>query len=228
MQSLYFLSNTAIGKTAYVKTKAYYNTFLNGLYSYDNANYNTQTTSKAFRSYYSDYAYGGSIENRVRLVVEVTEAVVKVWGGDRVGIRLSPVTPNIGNTPLDSQVMATYSYLIQQLNRFNLAYLHMVEGATGQSRDIPADVNFAELVDLFNGPYMANNLYTGEMAKAARADNQADLICFGRPFIANPDLVERLKNNWLVDYETQAGLYAVMVDNGGNTQVSVWDKNPAR
>ena len=62
VQSLYFLSNTAIGKTAYVKTKAYYNTFLNGLYSYDNANYNTQTTSKAFRSYYSDYAYGGSIE----------------------------------------------------------------------------------------------------------------------------------------------------------------------
>ena len=138
-------------------------------------------------------AYGGSIENRVRLVLEVTAAVVDVWGSDKVGIRLSPVTPNTGNTPLDSQVMQTYGYLIKQLNRFNLAYLHMVEGATGQSRDIPAEVNFTELVDLFDGPYMANNLYSGEMAKAARADNQADLICFGRPFIANPDLVERLK-----------------------------------
>lgn len=137
--------------------------------------------------------YGGSIENRARLVLEVTEAVVGVWGSDRVGIRLSPVTPNTGNTPLDSQVMQTYSYVIKQLNRFNLAYLHMVEGATGQSRDIPADVDFAALVALFDGPYMANNLYTREMAQQAREKQTADLICIGRPFIANPDLVERLK-----------------------------------
>ena len=137
--------------------------------------------------------YGGSIENRARLVLEVTEAVVTVWGSDRVGIRLSPVTPNTGNTPLDSQVMQTYSYTIKQLKRFNLAYLHMVEGATGQSRDIPTNVNFAELRALFDGPYMANNLYTAEMAKRAREQKTADLICFGRPFIANPDLVERLK-----------------------------------
>ncbi|WP_373806935.1 alkene reductase, partial [Delftia acidovorans] len=68
-------------------------------------------------------AYGGSIENRARLTLEVTDTVAKVWGADRVGIRLSPVTPNAGNTPLDSDVMALYGYLIPQLNRFGLAYL---------------------------------------------------------------------------------------------------------
>ena len=151
--------------------------------------------------------YGGSIENRARLVLEVTEAVLTVWDSNRVGIRLSPVTPNTGNTPLDSQVMQTYSYVIKQLNRFNLAYLHMVEGATGQSRDIPAEVNFAELRALFDGPYMANNLYTAEMAEKARQQQTADLICFGRPFIANPDLVERLKSGAELNRATLSCFY---------------------
>ena len=137
--------------------------------------------------------YGGSIENRTRLVLEVTEAVTEVWGGDRVGIRLSPVTPSAGNTPLDSNFMATYGYLITQLNRFDLAYLHFVEGSTRMSRDIPKDVNLQQLRALFNGVYMANNLYTRDLALEARKQDKADLICFGRPFMANPDLVERLK-----------------------------------
>lgn len=71
--------------------------------------------------------YGGSIENRARLTLEVTEEIVKIWGNERVGIRLSPVTPDAGNTPPDSNVMAMYGYLIQQLNKFDLAYLHFVE-----------------------------------------------------------------------------------------------------
>lgn len=137
--------------------------------------------------------YGGSIENRCRILLEVTEAVTGVWGSDRVGIRLSPVTPNTGNTPLDSNVMATYGYLIEQLDRFDLAYIHFVEGATGMSRDIPENVSLEQLRKLFKGPYIANNGYTPELALDARRGNKADLICFGRPFIANPDLVERLK-----------------------------------
>ena len=138
--------------------------------------------------------YGGSIENRTRLVLEVVNAVCAVWGGgSRVGIRLAPVTPHTGNTPLDSDVMATYGYLIRQLNEFNLAYLHCVEGATTLSRDVPAGISLEKLRGLFEGPYMANNLYTRELALAARRNESADLICFGRPFIANPDLVERLK-----------------------------------
>lgn len=137
--------------------------------------------------------YGGSIENRTRLVLEVVEAVTAIWGGNRVGIRLSPVTPSAGNTPMDSDVMATYGYLIERLNRFNLAYLHFVEGATRDSREIPAHVDLRKLRSLFKGPYMANNQYDAELAYQARRHDTADLVCFGRPFIANPDLVERLK-----------------------------------
>lgn len=137
--------------------------------------------------------YGGSIENRTRLVLEVVKAVTEVWGGPRVGIRLSPVTPSAGNTPMDSNVMATYGYLIDQLNQFNLAYLHFVEGATRDSREIPEHVDLQKLRASFNGPYIANNQYTPELAYQARRNDTADLICFGRPFIANPDLVERLK-----------------------------------
>ncbi|MDD1622951.1 MAG: alkene reductase [Methylococcaceae bacterium] len=138
--------------------------------------------------------YGGSIENRTRLVLEVTEAVTSVWGGgSRVGIRLSPVTPNTGNTPLDSDVMATYGYLVEKLNPFNLAYMHFVEGATGMSRDVPESVSLEQLRALYKGPYMANNGYTPELALEQRRNGKAELICFGRPFIANPDLVDRLK-----------------------------------
>lgn len=141
-------------------------------------------------------AYGGSIENRTKLVLDVVRAVTGEWdGGQRVGIRLSPVTPGAGNTPLDSNTMATYGYLIDKLNGFKLAYLHMVEGATGISRAIPAGVDIQALRAQFAGTYIANNLYTRELALAARCENQADLIAFGRPFIANPDLVERLKRN---------------------------------
>ncbi|MCQ8106006.1 alkene reductase [Methylomonas sp. SURF-2] len=137
--------------------------------------------------------YGGGIENRCRLTLEVTEAVTQIWGGDRVGIRLSPVTPSAGNTPLDSDVMSTYGYLIEQLNRFAPAYLHFIEGATRDSRDIPAPVDLQKLRGLFKGPYMANNKLTAELAYQARSNDRADLLCFGRPFIANPDLVQRLK-----------------------------------
>lgn len=139
-------------------------------------------------------AYGGSIENRTRLPLDVTEAVINAWGNSgQVGIRLSPITPTAGNTPLDSNVMATYGHLISQLNRFNLAYLHFVEGATRTSRDIPDGISLDTLRKAFKGSYMANNRYTPELAAEARRLGKADLICFGRPFIANPDLVNRLK-----------------------------------
>lgn len=132
--------------------------------------------------------YGGSIENRARLTLEVTEAVVKIWGNDRVGIRLSPVTPDAGNTPPDSNVMAMYGYLIQQLNKFNLAYMHFVEGATATSRVIPEGVDLDALRALFDGPFIGNNNYDLEMAIERRAAGLNDVVAFGRLFISNPDL----------------------------------------
>lgn len=137
--------------------------------------------------------YGGSIENRARLTLEVTEAIVQIWGNEHVGIRLSPVTPDAGNTPPDSNVMAMYGYVIQQLNRFELAYLHFVEGATATSREVPADVDMDALSAQFNGPFIGNNNYDLELAIERREQGRIDAVAFGRLFIANPDLVERLR-----------------------------------
>ncbi|MDU8630140.1 alkene reductase [Pseudomonas syringae group sp. 243L2] len=138
-------------------------------------------------------AYGGSIENRCRLTLQVTEEVVKIWGSDRVGIRLSPVTPDAGNTPPDSQVMDLYGYLIEQLNSLNLAYLHFVEGATATSRNVPEGVDMDALSGRFTGPFIGNNNYDLEMAVQRRAERKIDAVAFGRLFISNPDLVERLR-----------------------------------
>ncbi len=136
--------------------------------------------------------YGGSIENRTRIVVEVVEAVTKVWGGDKVGIRLSPLTKfaDIGN----SNPEPVYLSLIDQINPFGLSYIHVIEGDTGGDRHPPGAFDLQKLRRAFKGLYMANNNYDLELAIEARAKNLADLICFGRPFISNPDLVERLRS----------------------------------
>ncbi|HUX79037.1 MAG TPA: alkene reductase [Alphaproteobacteria bacterium] len=137
--------------------------------------------------------YGGSLENRARLLFEVVEAVKKVWGGDRMGVRLGPVSS--ANDIADSNPMKTFSYVVEQLNHLGIAYLHCIEGETGGPRTIPAGFSFLKLKNLFNGLYMANNGYDLDLALKARQENLADLICFGRLFIANPDLVYRLQIN---------------------------------
>lgn len=137
-------------------------------------------------------AYGGSTENRTRLVLEVVDAVVKVWGGNRVGIRLSPVSLQIGNTPLDSDIVTTYGYLIDKLNAFGLAYLHFVEGTTGTDRESPQNVDLDALRARFDGPFIGNNKYDLALAEQRRAAGKIDAVAFGRPFISNPDLVARL------------------------------------
>jgi N-ethylmaleimide reductase len=136
--------------------------------------------------------YGGSPENRARFLLEVTDAVVGVWGGDRVGVRLSPISPANDLGP-DSNPEATYSHAVSALNAFNLVYLHVVEGATQGPREVPNGFDLQVLRRLFKGLYIANNGYDLALALEARRRNLADLIAFGRPFIANPDLVERLK-----------------------------------
>jgi len=152
-------------------------------------------------------AYGGSIENRTRLTREVTEAVIAVWGSDRVGIRLSPATPNVGNTPLDSDPMATYGYLIEQLNPLKLAYLHFVEGATGGARDLPAHIDLDALRAQFDGAYIGNNGYDLDLAVKRRAQGLVDAVAFGRPFIGNPDLVERLQSGAELVQASHASYY---------------------
>ncbi len=137
-------------------------------------------------------AYGGSRENRGRLLLEVTEAVAGVCGGERVGIRLSPVSP-VNGADLDSDPAATYAYVVERLNTFGLAYIHIIEGATQGPRKVPGGFDLHILRRSFKGLYIANNGYDLELALEARRRNLADLISFGRLYIANPDLVERLR-----------------------------------
>jgi N-ethylmaleimide reductase len=136
-------------------------------------------------------AYGGSVANRIRLVDEVVRAVAGVVGPERVGIRLSPI--NTRNDLIDENPEPTFLALIDKLNEAGIAYVHVVEGITGGQREVPGAFDLQILRKRFKGLYMANNGYTRDLAETVLAAGKADLVCFGRPFIANPDLVERLR-----------------------------------
>jgi len=147
--------------------------------------------------------YGGSIENRTRLLLEVTQAVVNVAGADKVGVRISPLNPF--NDIADSNPQALFNHVAEALNPFNLAYLHVVEGGMGGSGLPPFD--FLELRKHFKGAYMANLGYTREKANAAIAEGRADVVAFGVPFIANPDLVERFRLDAPLNEADQSSFY---------------------
>lgn len=136
--------------------------------------------------------YGGSVENRARLLMEVTQAVVDVIGADKVGVRLSPSNPF--NDMQDSNAQALFDYVSQQLNQFNLAYLHVVEGGIPGGGDAKA-FDFVQMRQLFKGAYIANLGYDKARGEAAIASGFADCIAYGVPFIANPDLVKRYQTN---------------------------------
>ena len=142
--------------------------------------------------------YGGSIKNRARLLLEVTRAVADSVGGARTGIRLSPVTP--ANDAFDADPQPLFDYVVKQLAKLNLAYIHIIEGATGGARELPErPFNYAELKASYRaaggqGAWMVNNGYDQSMAEQAVKDG-ADLVAFGKPYIANPDLVARLRSH---------------------------------
>ncbi|MET3134941.1 N-ethylmaleimide reductase [Oxalobacteraceae bacterium GrIS 1.11] len=136
-------------------------------------------------------AYGGSLENRCRLLLDVTAVVCQVWGGQRVGVRISPISP--ANDMADSDPEALFTYAVEQLNRFELVYLHVIEGATGGPRQVANGFDVQILRRRFNGLYIGNNGYDRARALSARQEKLVDLVAFGRPFIANPDLVRRLR-----------------------------------
>jgi len=137
--------------------------------------------------------YGGSIENRTRLLIEVMRAVASEIGGDRTGLRLSPVTP-ANDAAQDSAPQALYEYAVAQLAPLNLAFIEVVEGQTAGARDF-APFDYAALRRRFNGAWIVNNGYQRQTALEVIATGAADLVSFGRPFISNPDLVRRLRDN---------------------------------
>ena len=143
-------------------------------------------------------AYGGSVANRSRFLLEVARAIVGEIGGGRTGIRLSPITPanDIGQ---DSDAQALFTHVVAGLAPLGLAYCHVVEGATGGPRDLSAQgvkpFDYAALRALFPGAWMVNNGYDRAMALATLASGEADLVAFGKAFIANPDLGRRLRED---------------------------------
>jgi N-ethylmaleimide reductase len=137
--------------------------------------------------------YGGSIANRLRFLQEVTEAVVAAWSANRVGVRLSPTNPF--NDMKDSSSVATFSAAAELLNRYGLAYLHVLEALPGHFLAGEGEFVTPHLRQIFDGPLMVNGGYGRETGAEAIAQGEADLIAYGVPFIANPDLPERFRHN---------------------------------
>ncbi|MFZ0559893.1 MAG: alkene reductase [Methylovirgula sp.] len=149
-------------------------------------------------------AYGGSVENRARFALEVTDAILRVWDHRRVGIRLAPVTP--ANDISDSDPAKIFFYLVDKLSARGLAFIDVIEGATGGPRDF-APFDYVALRKAFAGAYIANNGYTRELAIEALAEKRADFVAFGKLFISNPDLVERFRLNAPLNPYDQATFY---------------------
>jgi len=154
--------------------------------------------------------YGGSIPNRARLLLEVMRAVVEEIGGDRVGVRLSPVTP--ANDIRDDNPQPLFDHVVRELAGLGLAYMHVVEGATGGPREVEGrPFDYQALRRAWReagakGAWMVNNGYDRRLAEQS-LEQGADLVAFGRPFISNPDLVERLRTNAPLQEIDKATLY---------------------
>ncbi|HEY8036755.1 MAG TPA: alkene reductase [Methylobacter sp.] len=146
--------------------------------------------------------YGGSIANRMRLLIEVVEKLIVVWGAHRVGVRVSP--ENSFNDIKDSQPQQTFNAIAKKLSNYPLAYLHVLEGdmMTGERH-----VDYVALRNCFAGFYMTNNGYDLERGNNAIEQDHADMVAYGKLFIANPDLPERFAKNLPLNTPGQATFY---------------------
>jgi N-ethylmaleimide reductase len=154
--------------------------------------------------------YGGSIDNRARLLLEIVEAAIAVWGANRVGVRLSPY--GIANGSGEAEPMPLYTHVVKALDSLGLAYLHFIEPrSSGAGR---AEVNWQNVPSamvlfrpLWRGVLIAAGGFTGETAEAAIAQGHADAIAFGRIFISNPDLPRRLQQGFPLTSYNRATFY---------------------
>ena len=138
--------------------------------------------------------YGGSLENRYRFLKEVAESVLTVWSANRVGVRFSP--NGSFNDMGSPDFRETFLYAAKQLNAYGLAYLHLLDGLAFGFHELGEPITLAEFRSVFAGPLMGNCGYEQSTAETAIKEGNADLIAFGRPFISNPDLVDRFANGW--------------------------------
>ena len=142
-------------------------------------------------------AYGGSVENRARLLFEITETLIRIWGPDRIGVRLSPMGKM--NDISDDQPEATFSHIAERLSDYRIAYLHVVNPAmeqmqSGKEPD-PRALRMVEMIrKMFKGTLILAGGFEADTAARWLREGKADLIAFGRKFLANPDLPERLRH----------------------------------
>lgn len=138
--------------------------------------------------------YGGSVENRYRFLKEIVEAVLTVWDRGRVGVRLSP--NGVFNEMGSPDYRETFTYVVQQLNSYQLGYLHLLDGLAFGFHELGEPMTLAEFRNIYDGVLMGNCGYDRNDAEKAIATGDADLIAFGRAYISNPDLVARFAYNW--------------------------------
>jgi N-ethylmaleimide reductase len=148
-------------------------------------------------------AYGGSVANRARLLLEVLEATITVWGSDRVGLRVSPL--NSYNSMIDSDPMGTFTWLAQRLNDYHLAYLHVMRSdfLQEQAGDVMTPMRAS-----YQGVLIGNMGYSATEAEQAIAASQLDAVAFGVPFLANPDLPERFAQNAVLNEPDSSKFYS--------------------
>ena len=156
--------------------------------------------------------YGGSIENRYLMLDEVVKAVTEEIPADRVGVHLSP--NGVYNDMGSSDYRETFTYVAQQLNRYGLAYLHVMDGLAFGFHEQGEPMTLNEFRQVFDGPLMGNCGYTQETAEQAIAEDNAELIAFGRPYLSNPDLVERFSNDWPLAPEADVELWWTPREDG--------------
>jgi N-ethylmaleimide reductase len=169
--------------------------------------------------------YGGSIANRTRFLMEITQAVIDVWGVERVGVRLSPY--GVANDSGEADPMPLYTHVIESLDPLGLAYLHFVEPrSSGAGRAEVNHQNVPSAMVLFrpiwSGVLISAGGFTGETAEAAIAAGHADAIAFGRIFISNPDLPRRLKHGFPLTPYNRATFYGG--EEAGYTDYSAYDE----
>lgn len=149
--------------------------------------------------------YGGSIENRYRLLDEIVTAIAEVFPANRVAVRIAP-NAFFGDMGVP-EFREQFAYVAQQLDKFGLAYLHVIDGIVFGYHEHGPPMTLREMRQHFRGPLMGNCGYTRELAEQRIADGDADLIAFGRPFIANPDLPTRFANRWPLAEPDEATFY---------------------
>ncbi|MBO6185698.1 MAG: alkene reductase [Chryseobacterium sp.] len=152
--------------------------------------------------------YGGSIQSRARILFEILDAIKEVADTNKVAVRLNPSLNGIMGILVDDETIELYNYIVRGLNDYDLAYLHLIEPFTDVSDNSNAIQEVAKhFRNIYNGTIIMNRGFNKQTATKVLQDGDADLVSFGVPFIANPDLVERFKTNASLNQPNQATFY---------------------